>query len=266
MARKSRLVELGRLGKRLDGVFVFDAHQHLGPWHPFHIPVTDAAGAVAVMDRIGIDGACTSSIAAVLGGDVQRGNDEVIAAVRAYSGRIFGYIAVSPADPRAGTGEEVERCARAGLRAIKIHSYQGIAYDADEYRPAYEIADEGGWPILAHSGGPELDVIDKLAETYPGAKWLVAHSGASGAEKYCDVSRRRDNVFLETCSSPSTYDNIESLVRGAGAEKVLYGSDMVFLNATQQIGKILFARIPDADKELILGRNARQVFNLPTGG
>jgi hypothetical protein len=37
---------------------------------------------------------------------------------------------------------------------------------------------------------------------------------------------------------------------------------MVFLSAAQQIGKILFARIDDSEKELVLGLNARRVFNL----
>ena len=263
MTRKPTLLDLGRAGRRLDGVFVFDAHQHIGTWHPFHIPAPSAADAVRVMDRIGIDAACTSSIAAVLGCDVRRGNDEVIAAVNEYPGRIFGYIRVSPTDPAVGTGEEVERCAGAGLRAIKIHNYQGVPYDAEAYRPAYEIADERGWPILAHTWEGDMTVIDKLAGEYPNAKWLLAHAGVSGPEAYGEIARRRDNVFLETCSSACAYGLVERLVEDAGVDKVLFGTDMTFLTATQQVGKVLFARLSDGDKERVLGGNARAVFGLP---
>lgn len=263
MTEKPTLLERARSGESLSGVFVFDAHQHLGGWHQFHMPVSDAAGALRIMDRIGIDAACTSATVAALGPEFHRGNDTVIAAVRRHPGRFFGYIVVNPNDPE-GAAVEVERCAKEGLRAIKIHSYHGKSYDAAEYRSAYEIANSRGWPVLAHTwGGDDLVLIDRLAEEYPGITWLLGHAGATDPEGYCKLSRRRDNVFLETSSSACDWNLIETLVAGAGAEKLLFGSDMVFLTATQQIGNILFARISDREKELILGLNARHVFSLP---
>jgi predicted TIM-barrel fold metal-dependent hydrolase len=211
------------------------------------------------MDRIGIDGACTSAIAAALCGEMTRGNDEVIDATRRFPGRLFGYITVNPNRP--SIAEEVERCAAAGLRALKIHNYHGKAYDAQEYRPAYEIAQANGWPILAHTGD-QAHVLDELAGEYSNVTWLLAH--AAGAEPWdlCEIARGRENVVLETCASPCPYRVIETLVEGASADKVLFGSDMTFLNATNQIGKILFSRVSDADKEKILGLNARRVFAL----
>ena len=263
MTPAKTLLDRARIGERLDGEFVFDAHQHVGAWHPFHIPRDDADDAIAVMDRIGIDAACTSGLPAVLGGDTQGGNDLVIDVTRRFQGRLFGYVAVNPNHP-AGAAEEVERCSVPGMIGIKVHSYHGKPYDDAAYRPAYEIANARGWPVLAHTwGGEELAEIDTLAGEYPDAKWLLAHAGTTNVPQYCNLVRRRDNVFLDTCASACPWDLIETLVREVGTDRVLFGTDMTFLSGAQQIGKILCARLTDDDKRLILGANARRLFSLP---
>jgi len=263
MSGTRSLAECARLGKRLDDVFVFDVHQHVGAWHPFHIPAPGIDDAVAIMDRLGIDAAVTSGLPAVLGTDTRGGNDAVIDAAARYPGRIFGYVAVNPNDP-ADAAEEVKRCAAAGLTGIKVHNIHAQSYDHEKYRAAYEIAETRGWPVLTHTwGGEELAEIDKLAEEYPNVRWILAHAGTTNVPGYVNLARRRDNVYLDTCASACYFNLVEKLVTGAGVEKVLFGTDMTFLSGAQQIGKILFARISDGDKERVLGENARRVFNLP---
>ena len=42
----------------------------------------------------------------------------------------------------------------------------------------------------------------------------------------------------------------------------LYGSDVNFISAAQQIGRVALADIPEEDKRKILGENARGIFKL----
>ena len=55
---------------------------------------------------------------------------------------------------------------------------------------------------------------------------------------------------------------IEQFVREVGADRILFGSDMPFVNANAQIGKILYAKIPDEDKRKILGLNMAELIKL----
>ena len=50
------------------------------------------------------------------------------------------------------------------------------------------------------------------------------------------------------------------MVAGAGAERVLYGSDIPFVDPRGQLGRVAFARLPDDDLRLILGGNARRLW------
>ncbi len=47
---------------------------------------------------------------------------------------------------------------------------------------------------------------------------------------------------------------------GAGVEKVVWGSDVYCFSQTQQIGKVLGAKIPDKAKSQILSGNARRLL------
>ena len=77
-----------------------------------------------------------------------------------------------------------------------------------------------------------------------------------------DVALEHPNVYLETCSTFRTPGVIEQLVEEAGAERVLFGSDVPLMDPRAQLGKILTADISDDDKRLILGGNARRLLKL----
>ncbi len=261
MKTPAALLDRARLGLRIEGLFVFDAHMHLGEWLSFYRPACDAASAVQLMDRVGISAGSVSAIGAALGSDLRAGNDLVIAAAKEFPGRLFGAIVADPNDVE-GMSAEIERCAAAGLRALKIHNAHGKPYDAPEYAPAFEIADRRSWPVLVHSGG-DFAVLDRLAKQHRGVRWIFAHAADESAAQFGALARKHDNVFLDTAFSECPVGAVETLVRTAGVDRVLFGSDATFLSAAQQIGKILFARLSDDEKAAILGLNARRVFDLP---
>ena len=53
---------------------------------------------------------------------------------------------------------------------------------------------------------------------------------------------------------------MERLTAGAGAEKILFGSDCYFFSMTQQIGKVLGADLSDDEKQKILSGNALRIL------
>jgi predicted TIM-barrel fold metal-dependent hydrolase len=69
-------------------------------------------------------------------------------------------------------------------------------------------------------------------------------------------------VYLETCGSGATFGAIEKGVRIAGADRMLFGTDMALLDARHALGKIVTADISHADKRQILGLNAIELLGL----
>ena len=153
---------------------------------------------------------------------------------------------------------------RLGFSGIKLHiSWNGYPYDGDRYAPVYEYADARQLPILAHCWGDEsVRQFARMARKYPRTKCLVAHTGAGNANINYEEAKRTPNLFLELAFSGGTPWDVERTVREVGASRVVWGSDTALFAASHQIGKVIFADLPDADKRLILGGNAKQIFGL----
>ncbi len=252
-------MDYGRTGRPVPISGVIDMHGHLGMCR-HAIPETNPKCMVAVMDRVGIASVICSSTRC-WAPEAAEGNREVLAAMRAFPGRILGYLSVWPAD-EVTVRDEVDFCLDAGFIGVKVHSGQGFPYTHPGYTPAYERAEEHQLPILFHAWGSEstFEQVGRLARRYPHASLLLAHAGSSNADGYIRMARTYANVFLDTTYSVSPRGMIERLVAGAGADKVVWGSDCDFFSMAQQVGKVLGANIPDEIKVKILSDNPRKIL------
>ncbi|MEW6355129.1 MAG: amidohydrolase family protein [Planctomycetota bacterium] len=254
------LMDHALLGKRLEGEIIIDCHAHLGPWHNFFIPQNDADGMIRVMDRIGVNVVCPCSHACI-GPDFVLGNDLAAEAMQKYPGRFAPYIGVNPNYPD-GVAVEIERCRKMGMKNVKIHSMHKVPYDDGRYKPAFEIANDLGWAVLAHTYGNDARVFAKLGPRYPNAKFLLGHSGVVNFQAYIETARASENVFLDLATSQVGYNWVEAFVQRVGSDRVLFGSDIPFIALAPQIGQVLCARISDDEKREILGLNARRILEL----
>jgi predicted TIM-barrel fold metal-dependent hydrolase len=98
----------------------------------------------------------------------------------------------------------------------------------------------------------------RVARRFPGLSLLVGHSGGADVraiDQALSCAADLDNLYLDLTMS-LTYDGlIERMLARVPVEKVLYGSDMAYMDPRTQIGRIVFSRIGDAAIERILGLN-----------
>ena len=68
-----------------------------------------------------------------------------------------------------------------------------------------------------------------------------------------------DNLYIGTCPLNS-YGTLERFVAGAGADRIVFGSDLSWNPVGWGMGPILYASIPVESKRLILGGNIRRLL------
>jgi hypothetical protein len=253
------LIDYARTGRRLDDVPVFDVHSHVDAFSS--VMRLTLQEQVARMDRVGIRLAAISSSLAI-NGEVRAGNDHVAEAIRGYPDRFIGYCHVSARYPEL-MRPELERCfAMPGFRGVKVYQV-GVPYDSPLFEPAWGFARERRAPVLAHTWGGDLTGADKVAERQPEVNFMVAHTGSGFAyDPYIDAAKRCPNLYLDLTYSREHTNMIEHIVEQVGAERVVWGADVPCFSMSHQISKILFARIPDADKRKILYDNAARLFGI----
>jgi predicted TIM-barrel fold metal-dependent hydrolase len=256
----SAVWESVRQGLPLADVEVIDLHGHLGRCT---VPVPDLTVEthMRVMDRIGVDCAVVSHTHC-MSWDPAEGNEEVLRAMRAFPGRLLGYITLWPGDARA-VQQETELRLRQGFTGIKLHNANGFRYTDAGYAPAFALAHERRLPVLLHTWGDDASFEDvrALAPRYPEAAFLLAHAGVIAEDKYIALARDFPNVYLDPTISRTPRGLWERLVGAVGAEKLTWGSDAIFYSMAPHPGKVAGAKISEDDQRLILGGNARRLLD-----
>lgn len=269
----SALRERVLAGQPLTDLLVIDSHAHMGPWFNFHIPSCDAAGMVRTMDRLGVS-ACIASAHASIGPDFRLGNDTIARAIAAHPGRIYGYIGVNPNYPADEMREELRRCrAIPGFVGIKLHpDVHRVRADDERYTPAWEFAAEQNLPVLSHAGAGSAfnspSHFDRPAEAHSQVAIILAHSASAqeSMDAAVDLARKRANVHLDICGSPLLIWALEQLVERLGSERILFGTDLPFIDPRPGLGRLAFARIAEEQKRDLLGRNAARIFGIGPKG
>ena len=251
------------------GVQVIDAHVHLGRTDALDCSVDLVLRAA---DRLGICQVCAMDLTAIYY-EMREGNDLTAKAMRQHPDRIMGYATIlSPRFARQAV-EEVVRCHETyGMQGVKIYSHPAQSGDLQPFTsvaepdmlPVLEKAAELGLPVLAHCTPAEAQ---SLASRVPDVTLIVAHAGGTPVARgdwhgAIYVAERYPNILLETCSSTVDMGQVELAVERLGAERVIFGTDMFFLNPAPQLARITGAEISDDEKRLILGDNIRRLFGL----
>jgi predicted TIM-barrel fold metal-dependent hydrolase len=255
---KRPLMDYGRKGIRLDFP-VFDVHAHVGHFGGAPSPTLECQ--IREMDRIGIRTAAVSSVEGLFG-DVRGGNDNVREASDKFPNRLIGYCHVSAQYPEL-IKTELERCFRhPGFKGIKVYQV-GTNFDHRCYDPVWAFAKARRLPVLAHTWGGNLTGFDKVARKFPTVAFMAAHTGSGFAyQSYVDAAKKTRNLYLDLTYSREHTNMIEYFVEEVGADRIVWGSDAPTFSMSQQVGKILFARISDADKHKILYGTAARLFRL----
>jgi predicted TIM-barrel fold metal-dependent hydrolase len=249
---------------------IIDAHVHLGPFRAFHIPDHDIDGVVGAMDRLGIDVAVIAAHAGI-SSDVQFGNDLVLAAAERYPDRVLGYCCINP-NYSAEVPAELERCfAHPAFRGVKLHPelHGDYPMDGPAYVPMWQFAADHETPVLSHSyfNGDRLEVFGALARQYPSVPVILGHSGLDfGIHRVVELVRQHPNLWLDLCGALSWDGVVEELAAAVGADRLLFGTDLPFINGATQLGTLAYAKLPRSEVEMIIGRNAARLFGVPDSG
>ncbi|MEZ4865070.1 MAG: amidohydrolase family protein [Caldilineaceae bacterium] len=246
----------------IDGLHVIDFHGHVGRWDRYGM-IDDPAKILHALDKAGIDLACLFHI---FHPDGATSNDLTARFVAQHPDRFVGFAYVSPLASATMTSELTRAIDQLNFAAIKLYPpYTPWPLNDAVWAPVYRFANARGLTIIFHTG-PEPQSLPKfvgeIAPHYPRANFVIGHAGNTPVERAQALAavQANANVYLETSSTFRTPGVIEQLVTEAGADRILYGSDLPLMDPRPQIGKIITAQISAAAKRLILGENARRLL------
>jgi uncharacterized protein len=242
-------------------VAIYDCHGHLGVQPDFPAYKHEPEEMVAVMDHLNIEAlAITSTLACYH--DCPGGNAEVAEALKRFPGRFRGYVTVNP-NAEGEALRELE-CWKwfHNPPLIKLHpELHQYPVSGPGYAPVWDYANQTGAVVLVHTWESDRNcgplMLVPIARKFPRARIIIGHSGCTwrGYQESFEAAEAAPNTFLDISGSRSHRAAIEKMAGRLGAHRILFGSDMPYLEAAGSLGRVLAARIPDRDKEMILRLN-----------
>jgi len=230
---------------------------------------TSVLNFLAAMDRCGIDKALVYTTDGFFY-DFVAGNNELQAYVQQCPGRL---VAGPTIDPRYGEAAlaEMRRCRlQLGMKGpLKLHPWlQGFSPLEPYLDPVAETAIELGMPIMFHDGTPPYCTplqVAALAARFPELTVILGHSGLKDLwQEALAAARRYPNIILCLCGTSPL--GIERIVAEIEPERLLFGTDAGFVvapgNQEYRMGQIRRLNVSEEIKALILGENARRLFDL----
>jgi len=258
-----------RNAEPIDDMEVIDshAHHHLKGYDDnlvAFIPKPDAAGIIERNRRIGVNITCSSPWISIWSGEYELGNESTRDAITQFPDEFIGYATF---DPRYVTDWKVELkrvYEEFGMLGMKPYFPRtNIPYNDPMYKPWYQYGNKHRLFALMHMSDNFTKEMEYLAKKYQEISFLLAHSGISYevAKKHIKLAKEFPNVFCEITFTSVTNGIIEYLVKEAGSEKVIYGSDSAMRDPIPQFGWVVYADITEEEKRNILGRNMRKIIN-----
>ena len=167
--------------------------------------------------------------------------------------------------------EELERLAGMGLLGVKMHpEYQAFRPDDDRLEPLFAAAARLNLILYFHAGEdlgrPVVystpQAFARLLDQHPTLTVVLAHMG--GWRQWDDVRRHLagKDVYLDTSFTiPYLGERpFEDLIAAHGVERILFGSDAPWADATAEIKLLRGLSLAPSDLDAILGDNARRLL------
>ena len=259
-AIKSELVKEFEKTGRIS-VPVIDVHTHMDDIYGASEPTDDIKGCIELADKRGV-----KEIWCAPHGDLftYLTEPDIEKYMREYPSRVRGYFGFNP-NYSEEYAERLKTAKEKGYFGVKIlPEYHKCRVDDETYRPALEWAHKYRRPLLVHTwGGSPYNSIENvkyIAESYPEIRLILGHSAPNECDKAIELAAKHRNVYLDICDIHRNSGVIERMKFGAGAEKILYGTDLPWYDFAYCLGSVLYADITDADREKILHKNAERII------
>jgi hypothetical protein len=249
---------------------IIDFHTHLqDSWFARALPSEDAF--ISAMDRCGVETSCIFTLMGFYR-DCPKENDALAAYAQRHPTRLVAFATV---DPKLGSAavEELDRClSNPHFRGVKFHNWLQATAPSMVRETTIQLlrcAAKHRVPTLFHDGTPPYAStfqIAALARWVPEATVVLGHAGLAD---YVFVAGQllRDIPNLYACYCGPKAGDLPYLLRMAGPERVLFGSDFGFSHwhmLAERIDDVRESGISAMELENVFDNNARKLLRLPS--
>jgi predicted TIM-barrel fold metal-dependent hydrolase len=236
-----------------------DAHGHVGSVGMALAPF-DPDIFIQRATRLGVSLTVASSSRAIFY-DLEQGNREALETAEHRTEALRTYVVVNPNDLEGSCQAMDSAYRRDVVVGAKLHcQWSGSVTASNATRELLREVARRGRPLKIHNDGPAwAETLMEFARAFPDWSVIIAHAGLGTPS--VDAARaveQTDNIYLELATSFPNLPVVREVVRRAGSDRLLFGSDAPLIDQAYVLGIY-------ADSGADLKRttvNAKRIFGL----
>lgn len=240
---------------------IIDCYGQLGP-QPYPTQATTPDDLERLMTRFGVDMTFVAATEA-LRGSMGAGNAWLAEQI-ADRPRFRGYCVVNPLMLEASQ-EDMRRFLSKELfvGAMLSEGYTRRPLNSDPMAALVKSLLRYDRPLLLQISDPrEINDLHQVAKEYPTQRFIIVHMANEHWPMAVSLASKITNIYLETGGMVADFDKLAEAMEIIGGHRLLFGSGMPLINPVYALGMVRDSNIPAIEKERILSKNARKVFNL----
>lgn len=260
-----------REGKPLSPL-VLDIHAHMldegshsagasyAMWHG------GPTGVRKLAQRMGVKGIGIMSWNGPVSVQAEEGNQCVRDAMTAYPDFYWGLATfdVMHCTPEQMKAQIEETFKDKRFLGLKPYPQYGVPYSDKRFDVWWEYGNAhhlycGIHPVNWFQAGE----FDSLCSRFPNLTVVGYHCGGAWdiADTCIGLAKKYANFNMEITLTPVWGGIIEYLVNNTSSDRVLYGSDLPMRDPRQQLGWVVYSRLPIEDKLKVLGTNTKRIID-----
>ncbi len=213
-------------------------------------------------------------------------NEEIIKLCGKSGGRLAPVVTVEPTAKEVKAAIRLAEENRKEVKAFKIRlGYVKAFADSPAFNKLYDFAESEGLPVLFHTGDTASDTgdlvrshpltLDGLANAREELRVVLCHFGNPWFEDVAELIYKHPNVYTDISGlttgggayAEKFTDWLAKKIEAAiyftgGADKIFFGTDYPITTYPEALALVEKLEVHDADKEMMLWRNAKRVFGL----
>ena len=246
---------------------IIDIHAHLGSYFQFPIRLNKTEDIVNTIKKLNIKKILVSHMFSFLY-DAEEGNSLTLKEAGKYPDLFLSGGVLDPRWDENKIEEEFNRINSHVSMWNELHpALHYYSLNGSGYRVILDLIKLQPKPVLFHTD--ESDRFSKPAQLkeiiplYPEIPFIIGHSGnvIGGFETAVEIVKKYDNAFLDSTFSRNYMGIIKWIIDKVSANKILFGSDIPFLNGAAQVGKLFEPGITETEREKIFYNNAVKLLN-----
>jgi len=254
---------------------VIDINAFIGEWPFGEIPYRTADGLLTLMDRHGIDQAAVSSMHGIFYKLCDVANRRLWDEIRGHADRLISVGTINPTFP--GWERDLRQCADDfAARAIKLFpTYHGYRVAGSECHDAIDAAADLGLAVIlsvafedarVHHWATQIEPmkVQDLAELLVDKRdRRIVLSSIHTAEVRSVLSAAPDSdCCVEISHMEGPIMCVQDLLKDIGAERVLLGTQMPFMNPAGAMSAVNEPGFEEEDRQLVMAGSARRELGL----